>query len=57
MKNVIREYWGTKKYEVKFQQAPFPVDTLFENTLFVNTPLIGEELEQIDNSHVGSKKS
>ena len=28
MKIYIKEYWGTKKkYEVKFQQSPFPVDT------------------------------
>ena len=36
-----------KKNEVKFQQSPFPVDTYFEKTLFMATPLIGEELKQI----------
>ena len=52
MKNIIQGYWGTKtKNEVKFQQSPFPVDTSFENTLIVATPLIGEELKQIDKSH------
>ena len=30
------------------------MDTSFENTLFVATPLIGEELKRINKSHVGS---
>ena len=55
MKNIIQEYWGTKtKDEVKFQQSPFPIDTSFEQTLFVATPLIVSELKQIDKSHGGS---
>ena len=32
------------KDEVKFHKSPFPVDISFENILFVDTPLIGEEL-------------
>ena len=45
MKHIIQEYWGKKtKYEVKFQQSPFPVYASFENTIFTDTPLIGEEL-------------
>ena len=37
------EILGNKeKYKVKFQQSSFPVDTYFENTLFVATPIIGE---------------
>ena len=36
------------------QQSSSPVDTSFENTLFVDTPLIGEELKKIDKSHGGS---
>ena len=52
MKKTIQEYWGTKiKYEVKFQQSLFPTDTSFDQTLFMTTPLIGEELKQIDKSH------
>ena len=55
MKNIIQEYWGTKtKDEVKFQQSPFPVYKSFENKLFVNTHLIGEDMKQIEKSHVGS---
>ena len=49
IKNIVQEYWGTKtKDEVKFQKSPFTVDTLFENKLFMSTPLIEEELKQID---------
>ena len=52
MKNIIQKYWGTKtKYEVKFQQLPFPVDTYFEKTIFVAIPIIGEDLKQIDKLH------
>ena len=30
IKKIIQEYWWIKtKYEVKFQQSPFPVDTSF----------------------------
>ena len=37
MKNIIQEYWETKKkYEVKSQQSPFTVNTYFENTLFMD---------------------
>ena len=51
MKIIIQEYWGTKTNdELKFQQSPFPVDTSFENELFVDTPIIGEELKQIKKS-------
>ena len=39
------------RYEVKYQQSPFPVDTSFENTLLVDTTLIGEDMKQIENSH------
>ena len=54
MKNIIQEYWGTnKKYEVTFQLSPFTVDTSFKNTLFVDTPLIGDGLKQIEKSHGG----
>ena len=55
IKNIIQEYWVTKtKYEVKLQKSPFPVDASFEHTLFVGTLIIGEELKEIDKSHVGS---
>ena len=30
------------------------MDTSFEKTLFMDTPLVGEELKQIDKSHGGS---
>ena len=46
MKNIIQEYWGGEtKDEVKFQKSPFPVDISFEHTLFMATPIIGEELK------------
>ena len=49
MKNIIQEYWGTKtKDKVKFQQSPFPVYTYFEHTLFIDTPIIVEELKKIE---------
>ena len=55
MKNTIQEYWGTKtKDEVKFQLSLFTVDNFFDHTLFVATPIIGEELKIIENYHVGS---
>ena len=55
MKNIIQEYWGTKKkYEVILQKSPFPVDKSFENTLYMDTPIIGEELKKINKSHGGS---
>ena len=42
MKNIIHRYWVTKKKdEVKFHKSPFALDTYFEKTLFVVTPLIG----------------
>ena len=41
MKNIIQEYWGTKKDEVKLHKSPFQVDTSFENTLFMATSFIG----------------
>ena len=55
MKIVIQEYRGkkTKKW-VKFKQSTFPVDTPFEHTLFVDSPLIGEELRKTNKSHVVS---
>ena len=44
IKNTIQEYWGTKtKYEVKFHKSPFPLDTPFENILFMDANIIGEE--------------
>ena len=55
MKKIIQEYWGKKtKDEVKFQKSTFPVDTSFENTLFMDTTIIGEETKQIYKSHGGS---
>ena len=55
MKKIIQEYWLTNtKDEVKFQRSPFLVDTLFEKTLFMATPIIGEEMKQIEKSHGGS---
>ena len=30
------------------------MDTSFENTLFMDTPIIGEEMKQIEKSHGGS---
>ena len=54
IKSIIQEYWVTKtKDEIKYQKFPFPVDTSFKNTLFMDTPLIGEELKQIERSHGG----
>ena len=42
-KKTIQEYWEKKtKYEVKFQKSPLPVDTSFQNLLFMNTPIIVE---------------
>ena len=42
MKNIIQEYWEKKtKDEVKLQQLPLPVDTSFENKLFMDTNIIG----------------
>ena len=50
MKNIIQEYWVTKtKYEVKFQKSPFPVDTYFEHTLLMDSPIIGEELKHMED--------
>ena len=49
MKNIIQEYWVTKtKYEVQFQKSPFPIDTYFEQTIFMDTTLIGTELKKIE---------
>ena len=45
IKNIIQEFWGTKKKE--FQKSPFPIYTSFEQILLVSTPLIGAELKQI----------
>ena len=42
------------KYEVRFQKSTFLVDTSFEKTLFMATPIIVEEMTQIENSHGGS---
>ena len=51
MKN-IQGYIRTKtRDEVKFQQPTFPVDKLFENKLFIATPIIGEEPKQIGKLH------
>ena len=36
---------GKKKDEVKFQQYQFPIDTSFEQTLFMAKPIIGEDLK------------
>ena len=33
-------------YEVNFQKLPSPVDRSFENIVFMDTPLIGEELKK-----------
>ena len=52
MKNIIQEYLGKK--EVKSQQSPFTVDTSFENTLFMATPIIGEDMIVFDKSYVWS---
>ena len=42
IKNIIQGYWVTKtKYEVNFQKSPFPVDTYFENIIFMATTLFG----------------
>ena len=55
MKNIIKEYWGTKtKDQTNYYKLPFTVDASFEKTLFMDTPLIGEYLKQIDKSHRGS---
>ena len=40
-----------KKYDVKFQKSPFPVEKSFEYILFITTPLIGEELKKIEKLH------
>ena len=54
IKNAIQGYWGTKtEYKVKFQNPPLTVDTSFENILFMETPLIGEDMKQIEKSHGG----
>ena len=43
IKNIIQEYWRTKKKdELKFQKLSFPVETSFEKELFVATALIVE---------------
>ena len=48
MKNIVQECWGKNtKYEVQFQQSPFPVDKYFENALFMDTHIIGEYLKKI----------
>ena len=55
MKNIIQEYWGAKKkYEVKFQQSTFTVDTYLEHALFKAKPLIVEQMKKIEKSHGGS---
>ena len=33
------------KYDVNFQKLPSPVDRSFENIVFMDTPLNGEELK------------
>ena len=43
-----------KRDEVKFQQSQFPINTYYDHTLFMATPLIGEELKQIEKLHGGS---
>ena len=40
-----------KKDGVQFNQLSFPIDTSFEQTIFVDTPLIGSKLNQIEKSH------
>ena len=45
IKNIIQGYWTTNKNDVRFQKSPLPVDTSFENTLFMATTLTGEELK------------
>ena len=48
MKIFVQEYWGTKtKDRVKFHKSPFLLDELFENKLFIDTPIIGEELKKL----------
>ena len=55
IKNIIHNYWVTNtKDEIKFQKSPFTVGTYFEKVLFVVTPITGEQLTQIENSHGGS---
>ena len=43
-----------EKDDVRLQKSTFPVDTSFEKKLFVDTPLIREELKQIEKSYGGS---
>ena len=48
--NTIQEYWvKNTKYEVKFQTSPFSLEKSFEKLFFTTTPLIGEELRQLEN--------
>ena len=55
MKNIIQENWGTKtNEEVKSQNSPFPTDASFEQTLFVDIPLVVAELKQIEKTRGGS---
>ena len=55
MNNIIQEYWGTKtKEEVKYQHYSLPTDTSFEQTLFVDIPLIVSEMNKIGKKHGGS---
>ena len=50
IKKIIQEYWGTKtKDEVKFQKELFTVDTYYKKKIFMNTPLIEEEVKVILN--------
>ena len=52
IKSIIQEYWGTKKKdEVEFQKPTFPVENYLEKILFMATPLIVEDLKQIEKSH------
>ena len=45
-KNIIQEYWGTKKkYDVNYHKSLSPVGTSFEKTLLVYIPLIGEDMK------------
>ena len=52
IKNHSRILGNKTKYEVKYQQLPFPTDTYFEQTLFMATTFIGVELEKIEKSYV-----
>ena len=43
-----------KKMKLHLSNPHFQIDTSFEHTLFMATPLIGEEMKQIDKLNGGS---